>query len=173
MEISNKKLKLSLLLLSLVALPLQAKWLWYEPTPVIVYREPSAGEAIATGIVGLGACLGLGVASIVKHKKQKQQLKEYVQTFQDMGYSAGQAKIYAKMAMQHPEGLKAVVDSIDQDKKLQTQILSQNHVMQNSHSQKMQEMSHEAQLKLMTYLVMMLSLVILAGLGFMLYRRRK
>ncbi len=173
MEISNKKLKISFVLLSLIALPMQAKWFWYEPRPVIVYHEPSAAEALATGILGIGTCVGLGVASLVTHQKNKKQFKDFVHTFQDMGYSSGQSKIYAKMAMQHPEGLKAVVDSIDKDKKLQTQILSQNHMLKNSHSQKMQEMSHEAQLKLMTYLVMMLSLVILAGLGFMLYRRKK
>jgi LPXTG-motif cell wall-anchored protein len=46
-------------------------------------------------------------------------------------------------------------------------------MLQQSHSQKMQEMSHEIQLKLMTYLVMMLSTVLLAGLGFVLYRRKK
>lgn len=171
MKIQNKNL---LLLLTLfIALPIQAKWFWYEPTPVIVYREPSVGEAIATGILGLGACVGLGIASIVKHEKNKKQLKEYVRTFQDMGYNLGQAKIYAKMAMEHPEGLKAVVDSIDKDKQTQSKMLLQNHTLQQSHSQKMQEMSHATQLKLMTYLVMMLSMVILAGLGYALYRRKK
>ncbi len=173
MEFQNKILK-KLFLLSLFAVSsVQARWFWHEPAPVVVYREPSVGDAILTGVIGVGTCLGLGIASLVKHSKKKRELREYVHIFKDMGYSSAQAKIYANMAMEHPEGVKSVIDSINYDKKNQTEMLQQKNILKQTHTQKIQEMSHETTLKLMTYLVMMLSLVILAGLGFALYRRKK
>jgi hypothetical protein len=162
-----------ILLMQSISAPVQAYWTWYQPAPVVVYHEPSAGEAIVTGIVALGACIGLGAVAIAESRAQKRQFKEYVNIFKNMGYSREQSRIYAQMAMKNPEGLTAVMHSIDQEKLVQTQAIVQHRLMKESHSQKLQEMSHEHQLKLMTYLVMLLSAIILAGIGFALYRRRK
>lgn len=146
---------------------------WYRQETAIVYREVSPAESIATGMVGLGACVGMGIASIVKHKAKKRQFKEYQQAFKDMGYSREQAMIYAKMAMNNPEGLQAVVRSIDQEKLSLSKMAAEQKTVKMSHEQKMQEMSHEYKLKLLTYLVMLLASIIAVGTIFLCYRSRK
>lgn len=178
----NNRFNLKLILLcalQMCSLSMSARWVWYQPAPVVVYQEPSGAEVVAAGIVGLGC----GIAAIVDHQKKKQQHKEYIQTFKDMGYTAGQAKIYAKMAMNNPEGLQAVVRSIDQEKLVQQKLMAREaeiqklhaqnvQVKQESHEQKLQEMSHEYKLKLLTYLVLLLMTIIVFGVGFLLFRKK-
>lgn len=184
--VSSSRLSIQLVGLCIVqffSAALHADWIWYRPVPVIVHREPSVGEFVATSVVAAGACVGLGIAAIVEHRAQKRMFKEYIETFRDMGYSKHQAKIYAQLAMENPEGLQAVVRSIDQEKLLQAQIAAQHEMIKKSHhqklqdtkelhQQKLQEMSHEYTLKLMTYLVILLTTIIVAGLGLLWYRRR-
>lgn len=185
MDINNRcRIKLfGLFVLQLCSMSLNAGWCWYQPAPIVVCRQPSAGEAIATGVVAVGACIGLGIAAIVERRAKKRRFKEYIENFRDMGYTKEQARIYAQMAMENPEGLQAVVRSIDQEKLVQTQILAQHELMKKSHdqnlqdkkelhNQKLEQMSHEHKLRLLTYLVMLLTTIILLGGGFLLYRKR-
>ena len=146
---------------------------WYRKETAVVYREISPTESLVTGIVGLGACIGMGIASVVQYKSNKRQLKEYQHVFRNMGYSKEQAMVYAKMAMSNPDGLQAVMRSIDQEKMVQSQILAQHANVKTFHDQKLQEMSHEYKLKLLTYLVMLLTSIIAVGAGFLFYRKRK
>jgi|GEM_PF-1312831 len=179
---TNNRFNLKLMLLcalQICSISLSARWVWYQPAPVVVYQEPTVADAIVGGAFGIGC----GIAAIVHHQKEKKQYKEYIQTFRDMGYTTGQAKIYAKMAMNNPEGLRAVVRSIDQEKLVQTKVIARDaeieklhdqnlQVKQESHDQKLQEMSHEYKLKLLTYLVLLLTTIIIFGIGFLLYRKR-
>ncbi|MBP9765233.1 hypothetical protein KBD08_02760 [Candidatus Babeliales bacterium] len=169
--------------LQVCSLSLHAGYFWYQPAPVVVYQQPSAAESIVTGVAALGVGIGCGVAAIVKHTAKKQKFKEYVETFRDMGYSKQQAKIYAQMALDNPEGLQAVLRSIDQKNLVQAQIVAQQEMMKSSHDQdlkvkkeahdqKMIEFSHEYKLKMLMFLVVFLSLIIFLGGLFLFYNKR-
>ena len=172
MTIYKKHLKLYLLFfLQACSASIHSKWVWYQPAPVL-YREPSAGENLVTGVVTLGACVGVGIAAIVERRAKKKKFKEYIYTFRNMGYSKEQAQIYAQMAMNNPEGLQAVVRSIDQANSIQSCATVQHELANQTHSNKLEEMSHEYKLKLLTYLVTLLSSILLVGVGFLFYRKR-
>lgn len=183
MKMTKKRLFLGLIALFQATAVVQARWYWYEPapTPVIIVekREPAVAEAV----VGLGACLGLGIAGIVKHCQKKKKFRDYVETFKDMGYSRERAKIYAQMAMNNPQGLEAVLKSIDQENSIKFKQISEQNMQEEKqhasekmqevkHQQKMQEMSHEHKLNLLTYVVLFLSGFIVFGLGLLLFRRK-
>lgn len=174
MKIKNIKTKLSFLMLTFASVSAQARWFWYEPAPVVVYRqEVSPVEAIVGGVVGAAACVGLGIKALVNFKSKKRKLEEYKQAFIGMGYSADQAKIYAEMALANPKGLEAVMQSIDQKNQVLSENQSQKTLLSESHQQKMQEMSHEFQLKLMTYFATFLMMIATLGVAIFLYRRKK
>jgi hypothetical protein len=177
-KFNKKNVILALIALFQGTIALEARWHWYQPAPVVVY-EPSAAEAV----IGLGACLGLGIAGIVQHCQKKKKYREFVETFRDMGYTKERAKVYAQMAMNHPQGLEAVLKSIDQENAMKSEQIAEQKIEENKqvaqekmqniqHQQKIEQMSHEHKLNLLTYIVMFLSGFIVLGLGFLLVRRK-
>jgi hypothetical protein len=178
-----KHLFLTVLALFQGSVSLQARWFWYEPAPARVIIVEQHQSTKADAVVGLGACLGLGIAGIVKHCQKKKKFRDYVETFRDMGYSRERAKVYAQMAMNNPQGLEAVLKSIDQENAMKSEQIAEQKIEENKqlaqekmqdvqHQQKMEQMSHEHKLNLLTYLVMFLSGFIVFGLGFLLFKRK-
>ena len=181
-KFNRKNIFLAMIALFQGSIALQARWYWYEPAPVVVVEhryEPSPAAAV----VGLGACIGLGIAGIVNHCQKKKKFRDFVETFRDMGYSRERAKVYAQMAMNNPEGLEAVLKSIDQENAMKSQQLSDKRMQEEkqasvekmqevAHQQKMQEMSHEHTLNLLTYAILFLSGFVVFGLGLLLFRRK-
>lgn len=166
---------LAFLLLQMSSVSMQAPWYWYEPAPVVVYREPSIGESA----FALGAGLGLGISAVCKRQAEKKKFRKYIQTFRDMGYSREQSQIYAQMSIDNVGGLQAVMNSINQEKEMESRLIAQQEslaaqqeLMKASHGQKLEQMSHEHKLNMLTYLVMFLSTIILVGIGLLLYRRK-
>jgi len=145
--------------------------------------KAGAGIFIADVAVNLGTSVGLGVAAIVKHRKKKKTFREYVETFRDMGYTKERAKIYAQMAINNPNGLEAVIQSIDQENAMKSQQLANEKMQQDKqaleekmqetqHHQKMEQIAHEHKLNLFTYIALFLSGFAMFGLGLLLFRRR-
>ncbi len=183
-KLNKKHLFLSFLGLFQAPVMLQARYYVHRvpvvPAPVIIVekREPAADA-----VVGLGACFGLGIAGIVKHCQKKKKFRDYMETFRDMGYSRERAKVYAQMAMNHPQGLEAVLKSIDQENAVKSQQIAEQKMQEKKqtaqekmqeiqHEQKMEQMSHAHKLNLLTYVVIFLSGFIVFGLGFLLFRRK-
>ncbi|MBI2344737.1 hypothetical protein HYV10_01540 [Candidatus Dependentiae bacterium] len=177
-NLNKKNIFLILIALLQGSVALQARCYTYQPISVLVV-EPSP----VTSSVEVGACLGLGIASIVNHCKKKKKFRDYVETFRDMGYSKERSKVYAQMAMNNPEGLEAVLRSIDQENAMKSQQLA-NQKMQDEkqiantkmqefkHQQKMEQISHEHKLNLLTYIALFLSGFIIFGLGLLIFRRK-
>ena len=161
------KFILSTLLIITCITQVQAWSYFYSEPVVVVYPAPvvyqqSAGEAVATGVLALGACVGLGVSAIVKHRAKKRKLREYSKMFQGMGYNQAQAKIYAQMAVETDGGFQAVVNHIEHKQESYREFNAQKKLMETSH-----------QLQLWHYLVLMLAAAGLGFLGLLCFRRFK
>lgn len=183
-KFTMKHLFLTVLALFQGSMALQARFWGHRPAPAqVIIVEKHQPAVAADAVVGLGACVGLGIAGIVQHCQKKKKFRDYVETFRDMGYTRERAKVYAQMAMNHPQGLEAVLQSIDQENAMKSEQIAEQKMQEEKqlaqekmqdiqHQQKMEQMSHEHKLNLLTYLVMFLSGFIVFGVCFLLFRRK-
>lgn len=101
-----------------------------------------------------------------------------------MGYNKEHAKMYAKMAMNHQQGLAAVLKSIDQENVMKSQQLAEQRMQEEKQTaqEQMQEIQHQNtieqiscrhhKLNLLTYIALFLFGFIAFGMELLFLRKR-
>jgi hypothetical protein len=110
---------------------------------VLPPREPSlgakAGEALGKGLASL-------VQGVMEAKVREQETNKLINMFESLGYDRAQSKIYAKMALDNPNGFAGVVAHIEHQNIINSEFKKQEKLMQLKHKQDKEMLAYQKQL---------------------------